>query len=373
MNTNESTATVEQVPKMRYYRPEVKKLRVLLLALGILYTFGLHPKAGDIGQLLLNFSIPALYITSGFLVLRESQNMEKRILRAIKRTGICFVVLCAAYFGLSLLVQPEVTLAAISSKWFWFNFVVLNVCTLPIGSTIWFVQAMLYAYIIIYVLCKLKLLRFDIYIALLCLAVTVLTGELASVIGFHFLGLDHLSGNFFTRALPYLLIGCFLHRKMPAFFRLKPKHYCFIIAGGAALLIAEYLLLNLSGNKVYLGHLLGAGLVAVGVTLWVFSVGGMKVRSKLLASCSRIELMIPYYVCSPIFYFLTMAFARSAPQAMYDASGFIGILTVVCSYLLLYAYALLRRKVRIIRHRARKKKARKNEKTALSDMGSDEK
>lgn len=54
---------------------------------------------------------------------------------------------------------------------------------------------------------------------ILLLAVTVLTGELAGVVGFRFLGHEYLPGCFLTRALPYALAGCLIHRKLSRFGR----------------------------------------------------------------------------------------------------------------------------------------------------------
>lgn len=73
-----------------YYIPEIKKLRLLLTLSAILYTYNLHPILGDFNGIIFGFSFPALYIISGYLVLREDVDIEKRILRAVKRTAICF-------------------------------------------------------------------------------------------------------------------------------------------------------------------------------------------------------------------------------------------------------------------------------------------
>ena len=193
-----------------FYLPSVTKMRLFLMMGAILYTFGSIAGLQDLNGVIFGFTFPSLFIISGYVVLWESDDTEKRILRTIRRTAICFVILGICYFGLSLVLEPSYTLATISTKKFWFDFILLNVWSLPIGSTIWFVQSLLYAYIIIYVIYKLKLLRFDILFVVLCLAVTLLTGELASVVGVNFFGHNCIGGNFLTRALPYILIGCFI-------------------------------------------------------------------------------------------------------------------------------------------------------------------
>lgn len=325
-----------------YYRPEIEKMRLLLMACSILYTYGIYLLLGDINNALFGFSFPALYIISGYLVLRKSENIEKRILRTVGRTAICFVILFSVYFVLSLLLEREATLAVVTTKKFWFDFLVLNDCNLSIGFPIWYVQALLYAYIIIYVIYKLKLLKFDIYIAALCLVVTVLTGELAGVIGFNFFGHTYLSGNFLTRALPYILIGCFIHRKKKYFADLKTKHFFIIILAGFVLSIAEYFVLGITNSIVYVSHLLGMGLVAVGISLFAFFVEGMKIKSKALNKLSRYELMIPYFVCSIIYYLLVKFVQSQNEQVVYELANLIGIITTVLSFLAMYVYIYFR-------------------------------
>ena len=344
----------------RYYLDAVKKMRVILMACAILYTFSTISLLGDIGSALFSFAFPALFIISGFLVLRKSKNVEKRILSTIKRTAICFVILFAADLILSLFIDGQTTLELLKSKSFWIDFLLLNICKLPVGSTLWFVQALLYAYIIIYLIYKCKLLKFDIYIAGLCLVVTLLTGELSSVIGFNFLGHDYIGGNFLTRALPYILIGCFINRKKDYFRNIGSKKHIGIAVIGVVLSAAEYVVLALTGKKVYVGHLLGMGIVAVAISLFCFFVNGMKMRSKALKYLSRNELMIPFFVCSPIYDLLILLFRSSQPLANYFGN-YIGIITLVISFLVLYLYYYFRLFLNLIKmiRRDKNKKTQK--------------
>lgn len=327
--------------KHTYRRPEISKMRLLLMACAILYTYSLHPILGDFNVILLGFAFPALYIISGYLVLRKSENIEKRILRTIKRTAICFVILFAVYFSLSLLSDREATLAAVTTKRFWFDFLVLNDCNLSVGFPIWYIQALLYAYIIIYLIYKLKLLKFDIYIAAFCLAITFICGDIASAIGFDFFGHTYISGNFLTRAIPYILIGCFIHRKKQSFSNLKTKHYGYFITCGVVLSLVEYAILIFTGSKGYVSHLLGTILIAIGISLFCFNIEGMKIRSKSLKKLSRFELMIPFFVCSPINALLRM-WLMSSEDLGYALGAYLGIITAILSFLAMYVYVYFR-------------------------------
>ncbi len=326
-------------------------MRLLLMMGAILYTYGTFYGFGDLNGAVFGFVFPALYIISGYVVLFESDDTDKRILRTIKRTAICFGILAVFYFGLSMAFEPAVTIAKVSSKAFWVNFLLFNIWSLPIGSTIWFVQALLYSYIIIYVIYKLKLLKFDIFLAVLCLAVTVLTGELSSVVGFNLLGHTYLGGNFLTRALPYILIGCFIERKGEFFVtRLNLISHIGIFVVGIILTIGEYLALALTGNKGYVGHIFGMGIVAVAICLFTFFVSEMEMQSILLGSLTRYEMMIPFYVCSPIYY-LTVTLLQHDEELFKYLSSFAGIITLMLSIAVLYLYAFMRFVLYLIIHR----------------------
>ena len=341
----------EKLQQPRYYLPSIKKMRLLMMMGAILYTYGVYAGLSDLNGVIFGFSFPALYIISGYVVLWESPDLEKRILRAIKRAAICFVILFAVFFAMSLFVNKIGTLAIVSKKSFWINFLVFNVCDLPIGSTIWYVQALLYAYIIIYVIYKCKLLKFDIYIAAFCLVITMLTGELASVIGFDLFGKTYIGGNFLTRALPYILIGSFIQRKENFFFYgldfLKNLVIFFV---GIVLTIVEYYAITSTGNNVYVGHLFGMGVVAVGFCLFCFFVDGMRIRSSLLMSLTRYEIMIPFFICSPVYYLVVSLVARDE-EWIYYLGEYLGVLTLLLSVAILYIYAFLRFLIFYLLHR----------------------
>ncbi len=342
----------ETIEMPEFFSPEIEKLRMILLAVGILYTYGFPTILGGIGRMICSLSIPAFYIVSGYLVLEERPDTGERILRAIKRSALCFAILFVIYLGLSLLVDWEGSLLLLNGRSFWIDFLLLNIWSLPIGSTIWYVQALLYAYLILYVLYKLKLMRLDIVFAALCLAVALLSGELSSLVGFQLLGHTYLGGNFVTRALPYLLIGCFICRKEDFFAELNIKHYIMIGAVGVALSLAEYVWLIKSGNAAYSGHMFGMGLAAISVCLFVFFVSEMELASDELKNLTRFELMIPYFICSPIYYLLIRFFQYNINDSIYRFIGFTGVLTALFSFLLLYVYAIIRRIIAVRRYAA---------------------
>ncbi len=318
-------------------------VRLVLIAVGILYTYGINAHSKSLGFMVLSFAVPAFYIISGYLVLHESKNIEKRILRAIGRTAICFVILAVAYFLMSLLADYYGTLALVSSKSFWVNVFIFNVWPLSIGSVIWYVLAMLYAYIGIFIIYKLRLIKFDIVIAVLCLIFAALAGEWANIIDFRFLAYTYLGGNFLTRALPYILIGSFISRKEDTFSTLTAINCLQMAAIGLILSFIEYLWLSLMTKNVYPGHMVGTSLVAVAVACYTLFRCKISIKSPYLGILTRHELFIPFYICSPIYFLLTGAFGVYLSRTFGTFIDFAGFITLFLSYLVFFVYVVIRR------------------------------
>lgn len=337
-----------------YYHSQIKKMRWIMLIFGLIYTFGLIPAVRGYSTVILSFVPPAFFIISGYLVLRKSDDIEKRILRTIKRTAICFLILTVVYFLLSLLVDKESTLEIITQKTFWTEFLLFNIWNLPIGSTIWYVQSLLYAYIFIYILYKLKLLKLDILFAVIFLAVTVLSGELSAVIGFNFLGHTVLGGNFVTRAIPYILIGCFIHRKKRFFLSINKSSYVFYIFGifvGTVLSLAEYYVLFIAEKLVYPGHMLGTVIVAVSACCLCFFANSENIRYDFFSNFTRFEIMIPFFVCSPVYYVFSEILKIDAKRGMESVSDISGLMTIFVSFLIFIVYAIIRAIIRKIKNK----------------------
>lgn len=262
------------------------------------YVFGTYqPIAG--------FATIAFFILSGYMVCRETTNFEERMKRAIKRTAILFglflagcllanVIFCIVIdirFKGQLEVSTFSSFKAFLTWRTWFELLVLNVWPmsvtsvvsymslgiirldlLPFGQCLWFLQSLLYAYIILFVLHKLKLTQkkwFDPVVCAVLLLFTLASGELAEMINFHVFNYAYIPGNFLTRALPYMLVGRMIFR-----WQKKLKHYryyIYIIAAvfGAGLSVLEIKVLEHFGKLIYAGHLLGNGVMAAALTILV--------------------------------------------------------------------------------------------------------
>ncbi len=285
------------------------------------------------------------FILSGFLVLRRSEQRPQRILRAIKRTAIVFAVLTVVYLILNAVyynIYNTNVLDTLKTKRFWFDFVVFNVWDLKIGSSIWFVQSMLYAYIIIYFMDKLKLLHYDWIFFTLLIIFTVITGELTGIIKFKLLWYTYIPGNFLTRALPYLLLGGFLSKHMDFFDSIPRLFYWIAFAVSMLFGYIEMSMFSLFGIQGYYGHIIWISIAAF--LLCIITVkdkGSLSLfESRLLFSRWNTAMM--YYLCQPMAYLLVVILDNISRTFLTEIAGYMGLITYAVCAIIAALTALIR-------------------------------
>ena len=341
---NTGSAAVTAAPGNPYYRPAIERLRLILMFLMCLYLFGFPTVFGAYISKFCGFVPIAFFMLSGYLVLHETEDRSARIRRSIKRTAVVFGVLTLSYLLMSLIYYLSLAKASgaplgtaflsgflptLLSPRVWFDFLVMNVWELPVGNTIWFVQALLYAYIILYFFDKWNLLRFDWLIAAVLLLFTVCTGELAGVLHFHIAGYTYIPGNFLTRALPYVLLGGFLHKKMRVLNAVKKGWFVLGIFVGIVLMLLEILVLGVLRRTGYYAHLLGMPVIAFSVCMLAFT-GEKTPGFEQFLGMSRGHINCIYYLCPPVSTLLAMTFAESGA----GLAGLMGIFVFLICFIL---------------------------------------
>lgn len=238
-------------------------LRLILMLFVCFWAFGC-PEPSGIVTAISGFATPCFFILSGYYVLDDSR-IERlaKTSRKIKRMILCLAFMLVLYIAINVGVCLLVHLTVNITKRVIFNFVVLNLWPLPVGDNIWFIQAMLYAYIVLFIADKLKLMKYYKIVLIICFLFMLLTGEFAGVIHFNILGYPYIPGNWLTRALPYILLGKFLREKRESFLAIRKWKFILFFVLGGGLVILEMFLLSLAGKLVYNGHMIGFGVMAV--------------------------------------------------------------------------------------------------------------
>ena len=316
--------------------PNIERFRLFLMFCACIKMFGAPTWIGSYLQTICGFAPIAFFVLSGFLVLSDPEKRRKRIARAIGRTALVFVLLVIFYTAVNLWLYFSMgvnVLPALSSKRLWFNFVVLNVWPFEIGDAIWYVQALLYTYIILFFLDLTKLLRFDWLICILLLGFAIATGELNGIVKFSFFGYNAFPSNFLNRALPYVLLGGILARNVHVWTFRFPAVYFVGAVLGVGMIIGEPLLLNRLGVPGYYGHLVGMGVVAVCSVVLLFQdvvqrdMDDYENAEVFEFPMSRWNINFIYYLYQPAATLLAFGVVQFGGEFFSTASEYIGLAT----------------------------------------------
>ena len=300
-------------------------LRLILMLFICFWAFGC-PEPSGIVTSISGFAIPAFFILSGYYVLDNKREVRlEKTLRKIKRTALCFIIVFAFYVAVNLPLVFLTNMRIAFSKRMFFEFFVLNLWPLPIGDNIWFLQAMLYAYIIIFFLDKLKLLRYYKVFLVILFIFMIITGEFAGVIRFNnILGYSFIPGNWLTRALPYILLGRLLREKKRSLMKVQFWKYLIAFVIGGGLVIAELLILAWTGFFRYDGHMIGFCIMAVAVCGLAISIPVNR-PNPIIHFDSAISGFI-YVFMNPIYYWFGLLLSANYPSFIQYASGPVALL-----------------------------------------------
>ena len=331
------------IPEGIGHYPSIDRLRTLLMLPMCITLFGFPTMVGGLLKTFCGFSWIAYFLLSGFLVLREPEGRSERIVRSIKRSALVFGILTVAYFAISFLLDSSILVYCTDLR-FWFNFLVMNVWQFSVGGAIWYVQALLYAYIILYFLNKWNLLKYDWLIAAILIAFTVITGELSGLLPWSVAGYTYVPGNFFTRALPYILLGGILYKNIKALAAVPRFVYKLGLFVGLFLVFAEILVLGIFNKVGYYGHLIGMPVTALSCCMLALQNDSPDPGFEAKLGINRWHTCFMYYFCHPVGMILTLLllvlFGEALPLWLLDC---VGIFTFVICFLLAWPAARIGR------------------------------
>lgn len=307
-------------------------LRLILMLFICFWAFGC-PEPSGIVTSISGFAIPAFFVLSGYYVLDNKREVRmEKIFRKIKRSALCFAVVFLFYAVINALLIILRFMTFTFSKRALFEFLVLNLWPFQIGNNIWFIQAMLYAYIIIFIADKLKLMKYYKIFMIVLFVIMILTGELAGTLRFNILGYPYISGNWLTRALPYILLGRLLREKKRSIMKVQFWKYLIAFVIGGVLVIAELLILAWTGCFRYDGHMIGFGIMAVAVCGLAISIPISR-PNRIIHFDSAISGLI-YVLMNPVYYAIVFFLAASY-------TNFVLLLGGLCAFLISFGLAMI--------------------------------
>lgn len=328
------------------YSPSVDRLRFVLIFLYCIKLWGFPTSFGPYIQFALGFVPVAFFILSGYLVLRE-KNRLLAIVRAIKRTAIVFVILAVIYFLFCLFYYKVLgvdMLPQLVSKRLWFDFIAMNIWPINLCGAIWYVQALLYTYIILYFIEKFKLMKFDYIIIIVCLLITLFTGEFSQVIGFYIFGYTYIPGCFLTLAVPYVLLGGILREKIDFFDNLKRYVYFIGFIIGIALIFFEPFVLFILRVPSNYDHLIGMPVAALSFIMLFIQSDPIYPEESFRLGLNRWEINFIFYLYVPLGAVVAVLL-NSIGAKIFDAmNGFVGLISFAIAFLVALLLSFIRKK-----------------------------
>ena len=251
------------------------KLKFALMPFVCFACFGCPTQYGSYIKVLSGFVAPAFFILCGFFMFgRNSEERLDNIKRGIKRSAAMFIPMFIVFLAINAVYYYFVNginvFPTLLGKRKLFEIFVLSYWPFDMGASIWFIQDLLYVYIFLFLLEKIKLFKLYKVIMVLLLLATPFVGEFAKAVHFRFLGYNYIPIGFFTCALPFVLLGAFLREKFKRVLRTSTGLFYFFAIAGFIAAFAEMELLAKHNLLAYTGQSIGLNLAAVGLCCIAF-------------------------------------------------------------------------------------------------------
>ena len=327
----------------RKYTHSIELMKILITPFVCFWAFGFPDKFGIV-EAMSGFVAPAYIVLSGYCILVEDREERLgKLKRAMLRSLVFFMLLFVIYFAVNLvnpLSSPYLNVSMVKSKRMWFEFLGLNLWPLPIGNSIWFIQSLFYAYIVLFIFDKLYILKVYKFLLIILIAFMLIAGEFAGLVGFNFLGYTYIPGNWLTRALPYLLLGMLLREKKDKLKNLKVWEYIVLFFVGGGLVLGEIYILIRTGNMVYQGHMIGYGMMAVAICGLAVVWEGMKKNQFSMHGESFAKRVYAFH--NPVYYAMLLFVMSRVPQNAGIFMRYGGIITYLVCLLICVAISLVK-------------------------------
>ena len=162
------------------YLPAADALKFWLMPFVCVLCFGFPTRYGGNVSALCGFAPLCFFILSGFFALNGKETERDRLLLGVIRSGVMFAIMFGVCLAANVLyylltgAKLAALFSALTSKRVLFNIFVLCAWPFSMGESIWFVQSLLYAYLILYCLNRLGLRRLHLPLMIVCAVLMLL-------------------------------------------------------------------------------------------------------------------------------------------------------------------------------------------------------
>ncbi len=293
------------------------------------------------------FAAAAFFIFCGFFTLAPDQTVRReKIGRALKRSWILFVILFVVYLAISIAylayigALDQLGSADFLRKRTFFHFLVLNVWPMPVGSGIWFIHSLAYAYLFFFLTEKLKLSKFYLPILIFLLVAMLLCGEFAKVVGFPYFGYAYIPGGAFTKAIPFMLIGMFLRKGIDKLSRIPWFVYLITFFLGIGITVGEFLLLSRLGLLVYTGNAIGHAVMAI--SFCCLALTKPDAMDNFLSEHGESYAFRMYALCQPVDFLLWFVLLELFPEYVAMLTEYRGLICLAICFVVAFVTGLIK-------------------------------
>ena len=335
--------------RSKNYHSRTDILKFLLIPFVFFVLLGFPGKYGGYISTYSNFVPQVFFILFGFFTLVPDQSKRNKKLRRALRNAfelfvimfLCYMVLNIIYFAYYNSLRGLFSSELIRKRTL-FNFLVLNVWPLPMGSGIWFVQSLVYAYLFFLLAENHKLNKFYLPIFIVFTIFALATGEFAAFFGFPYYGYGYIPAGAVTRAIPYMLIGMFLRKNVDKLKKIPRFVYLLLFPVGLLAAIAELEFLNRIGKLIYLGHTIGFGIMAL--SLCCFAIAKPEAKKNFLSNHGMSYSRRMYALCQPVSFVCWIVTALINPGYIGIVRKFSCIISLIICFIISFFITLIKRK-----------------------------
>ena len=303
--------------------------------------------AGNYVTAISNFAGLAFFVFCGFFTLapNKEERMDK-LKRAVKRSWIFFLIMFISYLAINAAYLAYIGSfkSLFSAEYIrgrnFFNFFVLNYWSLPMGSSIWFIQSLAYSYLFFFLAEKLKLSKIYLPLLIILLVFTLLSGELAKLVGFPYFGYNYIPGGTLTKALPFMLIGMYLRKHIDKFGQLRRWIYAATFILGILCAVGEISLLRKLNLFIYTGNAIGYGIMAISVCC--YAVTDPNIGNGFLGNHGGNYARRMYYLCQPIYLTVWVLCELLKPASLSVVSEFGSVICFAVCLIISYFIGLIK-------------------------------
>lgn len=211
-------------------------LKGICAVLVVLVHFPFLGMGGKILTVIARVAVPVFFMCSGYFLKKTEESNKSFIIGKIIHIGKITIVACILYIGYTIYCEG---IGYVISEINIVNLAKVLVFNAPQISSfhLWFLFALIYTYALYYLMCKLRLQKVKLLIAIMCFLVNLIVREALFMVGIDILAQFVRNAYFF--GLPLFIVGTWIRDSKEHLQKIKIRKWCILSILGLVLSILE--------------------------------------------------------------------------------------------------------------------------------------